>query len=32
MPTVCVEMLHFVGDFDSGQAADAIEQMKSQLT
>ena len=32
MPTVCVEMLHFVGDFDPEKRRDAIEQMKSQLT
>src|SRR5215213_4965189 len=32
MPTVCVEMLHFVGDFDPVKRADALEQMKSQLS
>ena len=32
MPTVCVEMLHFIGDFDRRSGADAIEQMKSQLS
>ena len=32
MPTVCVEMLHFVGDFDPAKRRDAIEQMKSQLS
>jgi sugar phosphate isomerase/epimerase len=32
MPTVCVEMLHFVGDFDSDKRADALAQMKSQLS
>jgi sugar phosphate isomerase/epimerase len=32
MPTVCVEMLHFVGDFDAEKRRDAIEQMKSQLS
>jgi sugar phosphate isomerase/epimerase len=32
MPTVCVEMLHFVGDFDEAQRADALAQMKSQLS
>ena len=32
MPTVCVEMLHFVGDFDPDRRADAIAQMKSQLS
>jgi sugar phosphate isomerase/epimerase len=32
MPTVCVEMLHFVGDFDKAKRADALIQMKSQLS
>ena len=32
MPTVCVEMLHFVGDFDQARRADALTQMKSQLS
>lgn len=32
MPTVCVEMLHFVGDFDADRRADALQQMKSQLS
>jgi sugar phosphate isomerase/epimerase len=32
MPTVCVEMLHFVGDFDADRRADALVQMKSQLS
>ena len=32
MPTVCVEMLHFVGDFDADRRADALTQMKSQLS
>src|SRR6188508_858656 len=32
MPTVCVEMLHFVGDFDAEKRADALVQMKSQLS
>ena len=32
MPTVCVEMLHFVGDFDADKRADALRQMKSQLS
>ena len=32
MPTVCVEMLHFVGDFDADKRADAYAQMKSQLS
>lgn len=31
MPTVCVEMLHFVGDFDAARRADAIAQLRSQL-
>ena len=32
MPTVCVEMLHFVGDFDADRRRDALVQMKSQLS
>ena len=32
MPTVCVEMLHFVGDFDADKRADAYAQLKSQLS
>lgn len=32
MPTVCVEMLHFVGDFDAAKRADALSQLKSQLS
>jgi sugar phosphate isomerase/epimerase len=32
MPTVCVEMLHFVGDFDAEKRADAYTQMASQLS
>src|SRR6478752_7257692 len=32
MPTECVEMLHFVGDFDPDKRRDAIDQMKSQLS
>jgi sugar phosphate isomerase/epimerase len=32
MPTVCVEMRHFVGDFDPDKRADALQQMKSQLS
>jgi sugar phosphate isomerase/epimerase len=32
MPTVCVEMLHFVGDFDAAKRSDALDQMKSQLS
>jgi sugar phosphate isomerase/epimerase len=32
MPTVCVDMLHFLGAFDPDLRRDAIVQMKSQLT
>jgi sugar phosphate isomerase/epimerase len=32
MPTVCVIMDHFIGDFDKAQRADAIENMKSLLS
>jgi sugar phosphate isomerase/epimerase len=32
MPTVCVDMLHFFGAFDSELRADAIAQLKSQLS
>lgn len=32
MPTVCVDMLHFVGDFDAARRADALEQMCQQLS
>ncbi len=32
MATVCVEMLHFVGDFDADKRADALAQLKSQLS
>jgi sugar phosphate isomerase/epimerase len=32
MPTVCVEMLHFVGDFDADRRQDALEQMRQQLS
>src|ERR671913_2557689 len=32
MPTVCVDMLHFVGDFDADRRADALVQLKSQLS
>ncbi|ROS75474.1 sugar phosphate isomerase/epimerase family protein [Cellulomonas sp. PhB143] len=32
MPTVCVEMSHFVGAFDRDLAEDAVRQMTSQLT
>lgn len=31
MPTVCVAMDHFIGDFDAGKRQDAIANMKSQL-
>ncbi|MFD3443678.1 sugar phosphate isomerase/epimerase family protein [Microbacteriaceae bacterium 4G12] len=31
MPTVCVEMLHFIGDFDAERRADAREQLRDQL-
>ncbi len=32
MPTVCVDMLHFFGAFDPAQRADAIVQMKDELS
>ena len=32
MPTVCVEMAHFIGDFDAERRRDAIRQMRSQLS
>lgn len=32
MPTVCVEMLHFIGDFDAERRADAVAQMRDQLS
>ncbi len=32
MPTVCVDMLHFLGAFDEAQRDDAVAQMKSQLS
>jgi sugar phosphate isomerase/epimerase len=32
MPTVCVDMLHFFGAFDDDLRADALVQMKSQLS
>lgn len=32
MPTVCVEMLHFVGDFNAELRADAVAQLESQLS
>jgi sugar phosphate isomerase/epimerase len=31
MPTVCVEMLHFIGDFDEERRRDARAQMRDQL-
>jgi sugar phosphate isomerase/epimerase len=31
MPTVCVEMEHFIGDFDADRRADALANMTSQL-
>ncbi|MCU1424436.1 MAG: hypothetical protein JWM51_727 [Microbacteriaceae bacterium] len=31
MPTVCVEMAHFIGDFDPDRRADALIQMTDQL-
>jgi sugar phosphate isomerase/epimerase len=32
MPTVCVEMTHFIGDFDADRRRDAIAQLRSQLS
>jgi sugar phosphate isomerase/epimerase len=32
MPTVCVEMKHFIGDFDDALRRDAINNMKSQIS
>ena len=32
MPTVCVEMPHFIGAFDDDLRADAVEQLRSQLS
>ncbi|GAA2288724.1 sugar phosphate isomerase/epimerase [Nonomuraea roseoviolacea subsp. roseoviolacea] len=32
MPTVCVDMPHFIGDFDPVLRKDAIQQLRSQLT
>lgn len=32
MPTVCVIMDHFIGDFDAARRRDAIDNMKSLLT
>jgi len=31
MPTVCVEMLHFIGAFDDDLRRDAVRQMRDQL-
>ncbi|GAA5061379.1 sugar phosphate isomerase/epimerase [Thermocatellispora tengchongensis] len=32
MPTVCVDMPHFIGDFDPDKRRDAVQQLRSQLT
>jgi sugar phosphate isomerase/epimerase len=32
MPTVCVEMLHFIGDFDTERRRDALENMRTMLS
>jgi sugar phosphate isomerase/epimerase len=32
MPTVCVDMLHFIGDFDEALRRDAVVQLRSQLS
>jgi sugar phosphate isomerase/epimerase len=32
MPTVCVEMLHFIGDFDADRRRDALDNMRTQLS
>jgi sugar phosphate isomerase/epimerase len=32
MPTVCVEMLHFIGAFDAELRRDAVRQMRDQLS
>jgi sugar phosphate isomerase/epimerase len=32
LPTVCVDMSHFIGAFDADLRRDAIEQMRSQLS
>ena len=32
MPTVCVEMPHFIGAFDADLRRDAVEQLRSQLS
>ncbi|NBE83226.1 sugar phosphate isomerase/epimerase family protein [Micromonospora rubida] len=32
MPTVCVEMGHFIGDFDPDRSRDAVTNLRSQLS
>ncbi|NUT40190.1 MAG: sugar phosphate isomerase/epimerase [Thermoactinospora sp.] len=32
MPTVCVDMPHFIGDFDPAKRKDAVQQLRSQLS
>ena len=32
MPTVCVDMPHYLGDFDPGRRRDAVHELRSQLT
>ncbi|MDH2430252.1 sugar phosphate isomerase/epimerase [Sphaerisporangium sp. TRM90804] len=32
MPTVCVDMAHFIGDFDAAKREDAVRQLRSQLS
>ena len=32
MTTVCVEMLHFIGDFDAARRSDAVANMRTQLS
>src|SRR5690606_23866134 len=32
MPTVCVDMPHFIGDFDADRRRDAVRQLRSQLS
>src|SRR5918998_4085626 len=32
MPTVCVEMDHFIGDFDRERSRDAVRNLRSQLS
>lgn len=32
MPTVCVEMGHFIGDFDPERSRDAVRNLRSQLS